>query len=93
MINDLTDPFYSKNKSINKSVKKTISFSHNESTKKLMTDLVWLKQFVLDRKPVSQGDIVRWGLDLVAKEIGYEKLRKKYADELDNYKPSTGRKS
>lgn len=70
-----------------------ITFSHEKKTKKMLDELVWLKQFVIDMEELSQGDVVRQGLELLAKEIGYEKLRKKYADKLDNYKPKVGRKS
>ncbi len=71
----------------------SITVSHEKSTKQLLDELVWLKQYVIDQKAVTQGDIVREALELLGKEIGYDKLRKKYADKLADVKPKVGRKS
>ena len=70
----------------------TVSFSHFESTKKLLHELVWLKKFAIDLEEVSQGDIIREALELLAEKIDYEKLRKKYAKQLEKAKPRSGRK-
>ena len=75
-----------------KSTRVQISFQSETSTLKLLNELVWLKQYTIDMEAVSQDDIVRQGLSLLADEIGYEKLRKKHAVSLDKYKPKAGRK-
>ena len=81
---------------IKKETKKTnrvqISFQSDASTLKLLNELVWLKQYAIDMEAVSQDDIVRQGIELLAKKINYDKLRKEHAKKLDNYKPSAGRK-
>ncbi len=69
-----------------------VNFSHAASTKKMLDELVWLKKFVVDMKEASQGDIIREGLELLAKKIGYKDLRMKYAEQLENAKPKAGRK-
>ncbi|MEO2050280.1 MAG: hypothetical protein ABGX00_00835 [Allomuricauda sp.] len=70
-----------------------ITFSHAKTTKKLLDDLVWLKTYKIDEEPLSQGDVICEALQLLADKIGYEKLRKKYADKLEKHKPKVGRKS
>ena len=64
-----------------------ITFSHDKSTKTLLDELVWLKQYVIDMEDISQGDIIRQGLELLATQIEHKKLSKKHADKLENYKP------
>ncbi|MEM6863576.1 MAG: hypothetical protein AAF575_00275 [Bacteroidota bacterium] len=76
----------------NREKSKQITFSHLVSTKDLLDDLVWLKSFKIDEKDLTQGDVIREALELLAKEIDYEKLRKKYADKLDKHRPKVGRK-
>ena len=58
-----------------------------------MDDLQWLKQFVVDKKSVSQGDVVREALDLLAKKMKYDKLKEEYAEELANATIKAGRKT
>lgn len=63
------------------------------STKQLLDDLQWLKQIVVDKRPISQGDVVREALQLLAKKMNYDKLKEEYAEDLANATISAGRKT
>lgn len=73
---------------------KKVSFTvrSDEGTKNLLDDLQWLKQYVVTKNPVSQADVVQEALELLAKEMDYGKLKKKYAADLADATISAGRK-
>ncbi len=75
--------------------RKRVAFTVRDwpETKELLDDLQWLKQFVVDKKSVSQGDVVREALDLLAKKMKYDKLKEEYAEELANATIKAGRKT
>ncbi|MEM7552310.1 MAG: hypothetical protein AAF363_21675 [Bacteroidota bacterium] len=73
--------------------KVNFTISHDAGTKELLDDLQWLKQYVVDRQPVSQGDIVREALEELAKKWNYAKLKKEYAEDLANATIKIGRKT
>lgn len=74
---------------------KKVSFTvrHEADTKRLLDELQWLKQFVITKKPVSQADIIREALELLAKKMKYNTLKEKYAEELADVTIAVGRKS
>ena len=74
---------------------KKVSFTvrHEAETKRLLDELQWLKQFVITKKPVSQGGIIREALELLAEQMDYDTLKNKYAGELADITVAVGRKS
>jgi hypothetical protein len=71
---------------IKKPKQRAFTISHDEGTKKMLDNIQWLEQFVISRKPISQGDIIHQALQLRAKEMDYEKLIIEYAEDLENAK-------
>ncbi len=73
---------------------KKISFTlrSDQDTKSLLDDLQWLMQYVITKKPVTQADVVREALTVLAKEMDYAKLKKKYAGDLAEAMVPMGRK-
>lgn len=72
--------------------KKSFTVRGDEGTKTLLDNLQWLKQYVVTKKPISQADVVQEALELLAKEMDYEKLKKKYSADLEHAVISSGRK-
>jgi glutamate synthase domain-containing protein 2 len=74
-----------KNKSVktnSKEVQHSFTIRHDVSTKVLLDRIQRLKDLTTLAAKLSQGAIVREALELLAKEMEYGKLERKYADFL-----------
>lgn len=69
-------------KTNSKEVQHSFTVRHDVSTKVLLDRIQRLKDLTTPAAKLSQGAIVREALELLAKEMGYDKLEKKYTDFL-----------
>lgn len=66
-----------------KEEQKYFTARHGVSTIEMLQNMAWLKQYVIDFKKVSQGDVIREGLELLAKKMKYDKLLEEHGDKLE----------
>ena len=72
---------------------KTISLYLKEDELEMLDNIVWLKSYIIDMgESYSRTNIVVEALQLLANEVGYEKLTAEYGDKLANAKPRAGRR-
>lgn len=82
------EAFEKHNKSIKKPIKrkekqKYFTARHSVSTIEMLQNIAWLKQYVIDFKKVSQGDVIREGLELLAEKMNYDKLLAEHHDKIE----------
>ena len=72
---------------------KTISLYLKEDELEMLDNIVWLKSYIIDMgEAYSRSNIVVEALQLLANEVGYDKLVKKYQDKLIKATPKPGRR-
>ncbi|MEO0902758.1 MAG: hypothetical protein AAFY00_12400 [Bacteroidota bacterium] len=79
---------------IKKKESESVSFAirTTKANKKRFNEMLYLKQYVVDRKPISQADVLDAALDLLAESMDYDTLKVEHAEELKNLKIKAGRK-
>jgi len=61
-------------------------------TRKLFDEIQWLREFAIDFKRTTRDDVLAEALKSYAKDIGYDKLMKKYQKDMpEDISPGSGR--
>lgn len=72
-------------------IKQSFTMTIHEGTVQLFNEIQFMKEYLVDIKPTTRDAVLREALEALGREIGYDELKKKHADKLQDCSPRLGR--